>query len=89
MTAERFMDIVRQSGTKKIVKLDLKRDDVIKEVVDLILHSRLAVRGNLTVKYVSDVSKRLRTTFGPLLGTVEGKSKWHHQVFQDSFLLKR
>ena len=20
---------------------------------------------------------------------VEGKSKWHHQVFQDSFLLKR
>ena len=21
--------------------------------------------------------------------TVEGKSKWHHQVFQNSFLLKR
>ena len=22
-------------------------------------------------------------------GTVEGKSKWHHQVFQNSFHLKR
>ena len=24
-----------------------------------------------------------------LVSTVEGKSKWHHQAFQDSFLLKR
>ena len=43
MTAERFIDIVRQSQTKKIIKLDLKCDNVIAEVVDLLLHSHLAV----------------------------------------------
>ena len=29
------------------------------------------------------------TIHSTYLCTVEGKSKWHHQVFQDSFLLKR
>ena len=43
MSAGRFIDFVRQSGTRKIVKLDLKCDDVIAEVVDLVLSSRLAV----------------------------------------------
>ena len=38
----------------------------------------LAQRGNLSVSGP-----------GAIVGTVEGKSKWHHQVFQDSFLLKR
>ncbi|XP_043201267.1 protein FAM151A-like [Amphibalanus amphitrite] len=42
ITAERFIDIVRQSHTKKIVKLDLKCDDVIAEVVDLLLLSGIA-----------------------------------------------
>ena len=43
MTAEQFIEIMCRSNTKKIVKLDLKCDDVICEVVDLLLRSGLSV----------------------------------------------
>ncbi|XP_037093914.1 protein FAM151A-like isoform X2 [Pollicipes pollicipes] len=39
--ATQFLAIVQRSGTQKILKLDLKTDQIIKQVVDIILHHHL------------------------------------------------